>query len=49
MLKEWTSFYATLRNKYVNRKNNTLTDNEYFEKCHMCERARDEFCRNERQ
>jgi len=30
--KEWTSFYTTLRNKYVNRKNNTLTDNEYFER-----------------
>ena len=30
--KEWTSFYTTLRNKYVNRKINTLTDNEYFER-----------------
>ena len=30
--KEWQSFYETLRNKYVNRKNNTLTDNEYFER-----------------
>ncbi len=27
---EWQSFYTTLRNKYVNRKNNTLTDDEYF-------------------